>query len=112
MHLARTPRRTMMTSMDQPQTFITERRGTARREVNWHVRIVRSSGEAFDAVCTDIGDGGLGFQTRIVLAVGEMIDLEFAGAATDGKAPHPAVRVQIIYRSRDQYGATFVPGAQ
>jgi hypothetical protein len=75
------------------------------------MRLHRDDGQACDALCTDIGNTGVGFQTAAILRAGEMIELEFPGGGGDAPDPHPAVRAQIIYRIGDQYGASFVSSA-
>ena len=90
---------------------IVERRTFTRRDVTWRMRLHRDDGEACDALCTDIGNTGVGFQTPAILRAGEMVDLEFPGGGGDAQVPHPAVRAQIIYRIGDQYGASFISSA-
>jgi PilZ domain len=90
---------------------IAERRGSSRREIAWPVQLLRNEGERCDAMCTDIGVSGVGFQTQAILRAGERIELVFPGAVTDGAALMPTVRAQIIYRIGDQYGASFLSGS-
>lgn len=89
-----------------------ERRAFTRRDVTWRLRLHRDDGEACDALCTDIGNTGVGFQTAAILRAGELVDLEFPGGGGDAPEPHPGVRAQIIYRIGDQYGAAFVSTSQ
>ena len=87
---------------------IGEQREFTRREVTWRMRLLRECGEHCEALWTDVGNSGVGFQTIAVLRAGEIIDLQFPGAGGDGHGPHPPVRAQIIYRIGDQYGASFL----
>jgi hypothetical protein len=94
--------------MGMQAVAIGERREFTRHEVAWHMRLLRESGERCEALCTDVGSSGVGFQTVTVLRAGEIIDLQFPGAGGDAQGPHPPVRAQIIYRIGDQYGASFL----
>ena len=97
--------------MQSLEVAIGERRASSRREIAWPVQLLRGHGESCEAMCTDIGASGVGFQTEEVLRAGELVELIFPGAVTDSDTPSPAVRVQIIYRIGDQYGASFLSQA-
>ena len=94
--------------MQSLEVAIGERRASSRREIAWPVQLLRDHGERCEAMCTDIGASGVGFQTQEVLRAGELVRLLFPCAVTDSNMPSPAVRAQIIYRIGDQYGASFV----
>ncbi len=60
-----------------------------------------------DGTCTDIGEGGIAFETRANLYVGEIVDLEFRRQDADLFR----LSVRLLYKMGNRYGAYFVsPG--
>jgi PilZ domain len=57
-----------------------------------------------DAICTDISDAGLGFETSAGLYVGEIVEVEFR----DQMATPFRFRVRVLYKMANHYGAYFV----
>ena len=57
-----------------------------------------------DAVCTDITEAGIGFQTSAGLYVGEVVEVEFR----DQIAAPFRFQVRLLYKMWNRYGAYFI----
>ena len=70
------------------------------------IRILGIDGNAvfYPAVCTNLGRGGMGFETSARLEVGKVIEFEFVQVVDE------AVRywVRILFRDNNRYGGYYV----
>jgi len=57
-----------------------------------------------EAICTDISDAGIGFETQAGLYVGEIVDLQFR----DQNAAPFCFQVRLLYKMGNHYGSYFV----
>ncbi len=83
-----------------------ERRQHGRTVVSIPVRLRGCAPRWRHATCTEMGSGGMGIRTSEVLAVGEVVEVEFPkgqGAIT--------VRARVIYRQQQHYGLAFLDGS-
>ncbi len=89
-----------------PVSVMPERRRHERQCMRTPLQIVRVGEElaAIEGVCTDVSAGGLGFNTRAQLRVGEVIELEFVNADHGGLT----FEARVLYRSGEHYGAYFL----
>ncbi|MFB3813447.1 MAG: PilZ domain-containing protein [Terriglobales bacterium] len=80
-----------------------ERRQQPRISVSTRV-ILRGAGPDLQVgVCTDVSEGGIGLDTDAVLAVGEVVQVEFMKG---GKLT--TARARIVYRLEQHYGLVFL----
>ena len=87
-----------------------ERRRENRIRVHVPVRIIYQgllSQVCQEAICTDISEAGIGFETQAGLYVGEIVDVEFR----DQNVTPFRFQVRLLYKMANHYGSYFVsPG--
>ena len=59
-----------------------------------------------EAICSDLSEGGVAFDSAAELPVGEIVELEFQ---TKGESPHRC-HIRLTYRMRRRYGGYFLDG--
>ncbi len=93
-------------SRQLPSAAPADQRQHGRTAVSVPVRLRGCAPRWRHATCTDIGKGGLGVRTGEILAVGEVVEVEFLEA-------HSAitVRARVIYRQGQYYGLAFLDGS-
>jgi len=93
----------MAENMDQ-QTATLARRRYHRFDVNSSVRLRRTdgSGREHEGICKTVAVGGMGVETEVELAVGEVIEADFM----DNESM--PCRARIVYRNKKEYGLQFL----
>jgi hypothetical protein len=84
-----------------------ERRRENRIRVHVPVRIIYQgvlSEVSREAICTDISEAGIGFETQAGLYVGEIVDVEFR----DQNVAPFCFQVRLLYKMGNHYGSYFV----
>ena len=77
------------------------------RDRNLHVGaracIYRNDGSnrGYEAICTDVELESIGLRTTAVFAVGEVVEIAFAGCGSDGEV---RLRARVLYRMSERYG--------
>ena len=92
---------------DLPPAF--DRRNRERIALRIPLRILSCGllvDKANDAVCTDLSEGGVAFDTAAELNVGDLVILEFH---LKGEAPYRC-HARLTYRMGRRYGAYFLGG--
>ena len=85
-----------------------DRRREDRIKIGIPVRIISQGfgGEVSqEAICTDISEAGIGFETNVDLYVGESVDVQFR----QKDAGLFRLRVKLLYKIKNRYGACFGP---
>jgi hypothetical protein len=92
---------------ETPPAF--DRRSTDRLALRIPVRVLSysaASERSEDAICTDLSEGGMAFETPAQLNVGEVVILEFR---LRGEAPYRC-HARLTYRMGARYGGYFLGG--
>jgi hypothetical protein len=78
--------------------------------VGAHVCVYRSDGSnrGYDAICTGIELEGIDLHTPAVFAVGEVVDVAFAGCNSEYET---RLRARVLYRMSERYGLGLLPEA-
>ena len=84
-----------------------EQRRSNRLPVMRTVKLRTSDGWAFQALCTDLNQSGIGVDSERVLKVGQRVNLEIATP----EGPFEPVKLLVIYRMGNHYGLSVLGGA-
>jgi hypothetical protein len=72
-------------------------------QVGARVCVYRNDGSnrGYEAICTDVKLESIGLRTPAVFAVGEVVEIAFAGC---NRAHEIRLRARVMYRTSDRYG--------